>query len=485
MNRTEKDALGEKEVDSEAYYGIFTQRAIENFQISGIKATHSFLKTLAIIKKAAANSNIKLGVLDEKTGNAIVAASDEIIAGNYLDQFPLDVFQAGAGTPFNMNMNEVIANIAIEKLGGKKGQYNIVHPNNHVNMAQSSNDVIPTAIRLAVLFDAELLQKELKLLAKEIDAKAADHRNILKVGRTHLQDAVPMTYDQMFSSYSTAIAKCTRRINDAKKELQQLGIGGTAIGTGINTDPLFKKHIIEELKKETSMELSVADDTIETTWSGSDFLQFSGSLKVLAVEMAKIADDLMLLNSGPKAGISEIKLPEAEPGSSIMPGKVNPSITECLKMVCFQVIGNDLSVMESARSGVLELNVYTPLIMHDLLWSIKLMTNGTRMFRELCIKDLKVNTERTGQHLEESLVLATALNPYLGYEVVAEIVKISLEEKKTLRQVIGEKKLIEPEDLDKVLNAAGMTKPSKINLELQKKIKEKKEYLQFKASLGK
>ncbi len=485
MKRIEKDALGTKDVDAEAYYGIFTQRAIENFQITGIKATHSFLKALAIIKKAAANSNMKLGVLDEEKGKAIVAAADEIISGRYSDQFPLDVFQAGAGTPFNMNMNEVIANIAIEKLGGKKGQYNIIHPNNHVNMAQSSNDVIPTAIRLAILFDVESLLNELILLANELDAKAADYGSILKVGRTHLQDAVPMTYGQAFKSYYTAIEKCTRRIKEAKKELRQLGIGGTAIGTGINTEPLFKKHIIEELRKETGLELSIPDDTIETTWSGSDFLQFSGSLRLLAVEMSKICDDLMLLNSGPKAGISEIKLPEVEPGSSIMPGKVNPSITECMKMICFQVIGNDLSVMESARSGVLELNVYTPLIMHDLLWSIKLMTNGTRMFRELCIKDLKVNIERTGQLLEESLTLATALNPYLGYEVVAEIVKISLEEKKTLRQVISEKKLIEQEDLNKVLNAADMTKPSSINLELQKKIKEGKEYLLFKALLGK
>ncbi|MBI3034284.1 aspartate ammonia-lyase [Candidatus Woesearchaeota archaeon] len=479
MKRTERDAIGELDVDSDAYYGIFTERARRNFQISGIKARPAFIRALAIIKKSAARANMQLGLLDRGMAAAIMESADEIIGGRHSGQFPLDVFQAGAGTPFNMNMNEVMANLAIEKLGGKKGQYGIVHPNNHVNMAQSSNDVIPTAARLAVLFEIDALIAELRLLEKEFGAKAEQHKRTLKVGRTHLQDAVPMTFGQVFSSYSSSIGKCTGRLQQAKGELQELGIGGTAVGTGINTHPKFKSLIIGELKKETGLDLRIAQDTIETTWSHSAFLNFSSSLRTLSAELIKICDDLMLLNSGPKAGIGELTLPEVEPGSSIMPGKVNPSITECLKMICFQVIGNDLAIMESSKAGNLELNVNTPLIMHDLLWSIGMLANGARMLRECCIEGIAVNKERAESLLESSLVLGTALNPYFGYEIVAEIVKISLQQNKPLREVIVENRLVSDNDLGRILDSRQMVSPNESDRELAARIKSSESLQRF------
>ncbi len=485
MKRTEKDALGALEVDAETYYGIFTERAKRNFQISGIKANSSFLKALAIIKKAAANANIKLGVLDSRIGKAIADAADEVIAGSYSEQFPLDVFQAGAGTPFNMNMNEVIANIAIEKLGGKKGQYSIVHPNNHVNMAQSSNDVIPTAIRIAVLLELRKLTSSLEALAQAFESKADEYSDTLKTGRTHLQDAVPMTYGQAFRSQAVSIKKCISRINNAKTEMQELGIGGTAIGTGITTHPKFKEAIVDELNKETNLSLMIAQDSIETTWSASSFLHFSSSLRTLAAELIKICDDLMLLSSGPKTGIAELMLPEAEPGSSIMPGKVNPSIPECMKMICMQAIGNDLAVMEGAKSGNLELNVNTPVIAHNLLWSMELLANGTKMLREFCVSGISVNKERTSYLLENSHVMATALNPYLGYEVVAEIVKIALKENKPVKKVITERQIVTEHELDIILDAKSTTIPQLIDQQLAEKIRGGEGFKKFRQEIGK
>ncbi|MBI2575193.1 aspartate ammonia-lyase [Candidatus Woesearchaeota archaeon] len=483
MGRTERDALGEMEVDEEAYYGIFTQRAKANFRISGIRAKASFLKALATIKKAAAKANMKLGLLDSKTGAAIAESADEVLSGKHNEQFPLDVFQAGAGTPFNMNMNEVIANLATEKLGGRKGQYTI-HPNDHVNMSQSTNDAVPTATRIAALIETEGLLGELKLLRNAFSTLAEKHKDTLKVARTHLQDAVPITFGQAFSSYAVSVSKCAARIESAKEELQELGIGGTAAGTGINAHPEFRQLIISELQKETGIPFRAAADTIETTWSHSAFLHFSASLRTLAVETAKLCDDLMLLNSGPKAGIGELVLPEVEPGSSIMPGKVNPSIPECMKMICFQVIGNDAAVMESAKAGSLELNVNTPLIMHNILLSIELLTNGARMFRTLCVEGLKVDEEKTAQLFENSHVMATALSPYLGYDVVAALVKTALQEKKTIKEAILEKQLMTKEELDRILKPEKMTQPGIIDKELAARIKAGEGYVRFRESLG-
>ncbi len=471
MKRTEKDALGTLEVNENAYYGIFTERAKKNFQISGIKAKGSFLTALAIIKKAAAKTNMHLGVLDEKAGEAIVKAADEIIEGKHRNEFPLDVYQAGAGTPFNMNMNEVIANIAIEILGGKKGQYAIVHPNNHVNMAQSSNDVIPTAIRIALLFESEKLLTSMSSIIKALSKVAAEHENTIKAGRTHLQDAVPVTFGQEFNSYAFALNKCIDSIIKARAGLQELGIGGTAIGTGINTHPKFKKTIAHELEKETGYELRIAEDTIATTWSMSAFLEYSSSLRMLAVEISKICDDLMLMNSGPRTGISEITLPEVEPGSSIMPGKVNPSIPECMKMICFQAMGNDLVVMEAAKSGNFELNVYAPVIGYNLLWSTELLANGISMMAELCIEPIIINKERAEKLAGNSLIIATALNPYIGYDAVAELVKRSLRENKPIKEIILENNIIDEKQLAAILDPQNMTHSGLIDKQAAERIR--------------
>ncbi len=471
MSRIEKDSLGEIEVPDDVLYGAFTTRAFNNFQISGLRAKPEFIRSIAIIKKAAALANMKLGMLDERIGNAIIQAADEVIQGRYRDQFLLDVFQAGAGTPFNMNTNEVIANIAIKKLGGKPGDYHIVHPNNHVNMAQSSNDVIPTAIRLSVLSTLPGLINELDEMVLAFQAKADEYYGIIKVGRTHLEDAVPIRYDQVFGGYSSSMLKCIMRLRDAEKSMLELGIGGTAIGTGINTHPDYKKTVISELKRLTGLEFSPGD-SIMLSWSMAGFVEMSNSLKILAIELNKISNDLRLLNSGPKAGIAEIILPEVEPGSSIMPGKINPSIPEAVNMVCFQVMGNDHAVSLAAEAGQLELNVMTPLIAFDLLWSIELLTNTVRVLRERCVSGIIVDVERCAELLENSQSLATVLNPYIGYENVAELVKIALLENKPIRQVILEKDIIPKRYLDQILNPVRMTEPAVIDKKIIDEIRE-------------
>jgi len=441
MSRIERDSLGEVEVPDDALYGAFTTRAYNNFQISGIKAKPELIKSYAIIKKACALANMKLGMLDERIGNAIVQAADEVIEGKHMQYFILDVFQAGAGTPFNMNTNEVIANIAIKKLGGRPGDYNLVHPNNHVNMAQSSNDVTPTAIRLSVLLMLSPLIAELEKLASEFLAKAEEYDNVIKVGRTHLEDALPIRYGQVFEGYASSLQKCIERLNNAKKAMLELSIGGTAVGTGVNTHPEFKKTVILELRRLTNFEF-YSGNSIALAWSMAGFVEMSNALRILAIELNKISNDLRLLNSGPDAGIAEIILPEVQPGSSIMPGKINPSIAEAVNMVCFQVIGNDHALTLAAEAGQFELNVMTPLIAFDLLWSIELLTNTIRMFREKCIAGMRVNEERCAQLLENSHSFGAVLNPYIGYDMVAELVKIALRENKTLKQVIVERNII-------------------------------------------
>ncbi len=478
--RTEKDALGSLEVPSEAYYGIFTERARHNFRISGIRADRDFIRALALIKKAAAAANVELGLLDKKVGEAIIAASTEVAEGKWDSEFPLDVFQAGAGTPFNMNCNEVVANVAIEKLGGKKGDYNLAHPNNHVNMAQSSNDVIPTAIRIATLFSLQQLMMAIGRLATEFRSKAAQYSGIVRTGRTHLEDAVPIRFDQAFNSYARTLDDCVRRINAAEDSLLQLGIGGTAVGTGINTHPQFKEKVVAKLSGYTGLKFAASADSILTTWSASAFLEASSTLRLLATEVIKISNDLMLLNSGPKTAIAEIILPEVEPGSSIMPGKVNPSIPECAIMVCYQVLGNDYTVAEAAKSGQMELNVMTPLIAFDLLWSARIMANALNMLDELCVSGITVDAERAKQLLEKGLGLVTALNPYVGYEVAAEIVKIALKDDKPLTDVIIENKVVEEADLKKILEPKAMTEPGLVDRELQMKIQGTESFKRFK-----
>jgi aspartate ammonia-lyase len=470
MTRIEKDSLGEIEVPENALYGAFTTRACKNFRISGLRAKPEFIKSIAIIKKAAAIANMRLGMLDEKIGKAIVQAADEVIEGKHNDQFILDVFQAGAGTPFNMNTNEVIANAAIKKLGGKPGDYHLVHPNNHVNMAQSSNDVIPTAIRLSVLLTLSPLIKELEEIISAFRAKAKEYDNVIKVGRTHLEDAVPIRYGQVFGGYAASLEKCIVRFAASENSMLELGIGGTAVGTGINTHPDFKKTIIPELGKLTGFEF-YKGNSIMLSWSMAGFVDVSSALRTFAIELNKISNDLRLLNSGPKTGIGEVILPEVEPGSSIMPGKVNPSIPEAVNMVCFQVIGNDHAVALASEAGQLELNVMTPLIAFDLLWSIELLTNTVKMLREKCIVGLKVDEKRCAELLENSHALATVLNPYIGYDAVAELVKTALSENKSLRQVLIEKDIIPEKYLNEILDAKKMTEPGVVDRKIIEEIR--------------
>lgn len=473
MTRLEKDSLGEIEVPDNVLYGAFTTRASRNFRISGIRAKHEFIKSIALIKKAAALANMKLGVLDKKIGEAIVKAANEVIDGKYSDQFILDVFQAGAGTPFNMNANEVIANVAIKKLGGKPGDYHLVHPNNHVNMAQSSNDVIPTSIRLSVLLTLPGLIKELDEITGTFHEKAREYDSVIKVGRTHLEDAVPIRYSQVFEGYGAALSKCIERIKNAEKSMLELGIGGTAIGTGINTHPDFKKTIISELNRLTGLNF-VQGNSIMMSWSMAGFVEMSNALRILATELNKISNDLRLLNSGPRTGIAEIILPEVEPGSSIMPGKINPSIAEAVNMVCFQVIGNDHAVSLAAEAGQMELNVMTPLIAYDLLWSIELLTNTVRMFRVDCIEGMVVDEKRCSELLENSHALATVLNPYIGYENVAMLVKTALSENKSMKQVLIEMDVIPEKYLNQILDARKMTEPGVIDKNVVEEIRKYK-----------
>ena len=458
MSRIEKDSLGEIEVPENVLYGAFTTRALKNFRISGIKASPVFIKSLAMIKKACAKANIKLDMLNETIGDVIIQAADEVIKGRYHDQFILDVFQAGAGTPFNMNMNEVIANVAILKLGGDPGDYTIVHPNNHVNMAQSSNDVIPTTIRLSVLLSLMPLKSEMEELIAAFRSKAREYDHVIKVGRTHLEDAVPIRYGQVFNGYAASLEKSLERLTASEGSMLELGIGGTATGTGINTHPNFKNRVISELNLLTGFGFH-AGDSIMLSWSMAGFVDISGSLRMLSIDLNKISNDLRLLNSGPRAGISEIILPEVEPGSSIMPGKINPSIAEAVNMVCFQVAGNDHAVALAAEAGQLELNVMTPLIAFDLLWNIELLTNTIRMFREDCISGIIVDEKRCNYLLEESHALATVLNPYIGYDKVAQLVKTALCENKPLKQLLIEKDIIPSKYLDDILDPRKMTEP--------------------------
>jgi len=470
MSRIEKDSLGEIEVPDNVLFGAFTTRASMNFKISGLRAKPDFIKALAIIKKACALANMELGMLDKKIGAAIVRAADEVIEGKYSDQFILDVFQAGAGTPFNMNANEVIANAAIKKLGGKPGDYHLVHPNNHVNMAQSSNDVIPTTMRLSVLLTMQPLFMELEEIISGFRVKAGDYDHVIKVGRTHLEDAVPIRYGQVFRGYAASLEKCIVRLSAAENSMLELGIGGTAVGTGVNTHPDFKKTVISELCRLTGFEF-YQGNSIMLHWSMAGFVDVSGALRTLAIELNKISNDLRLLNSGPKTGIAEIILPEVEPGSSIMPGKINPSIPEAVNMACFQVIGNDHAVALAAEAGQMELNVMTPLIAFDLLWSIELLTNTIRMLREFCISGMVVDENRCSELLEKSHALATVLNPYIGYDAVAQLVKKALAEDKSLRQVLIEEDIIPEKYLNEILDARKMTEPGVVDKRIVEEIR--------------
>lgn len=459
-HRIETDAIGPVQVPKEAYYGSLTARALANFKISGRTAPAVFRRALGMIKLAACQANTALGLIGEKESKVIQTAAREFIDGKFDDQFQLDLFQAGAGTPYNMNANEVIANCANELLGKPKGTYSPVHPNNHVNMAQSSNDVIPTAVRLATLMAIQGLKVEMDALAHSLEKKGRTYARLVKVGRTHLQDAVPVTLGQEFMAYASAIRTAMTTLKEAETALCVLGIGGTATGTGITTHPHFQKTIVSHLSKLSGFKLKPASNLIETTHSMAALLKASSALRTLAVEVNRIANDIRLMVSGPLAGINELHIPEVEPGSSIMPGKVNPSVPECLNMICFQVIANDQAVSLGAQGGQLELNWFTPLILKNLTESIEILTNGLKMFRTDCIDHVHANEPRIRQLFEGSLVTATALAPYLGYHQVAMLVNEALAKKKPLKEVVRAHKLMSDADLERLLRPEAMVKPA-------------------------
>jgi aspartate ammonia-lyase len=460
--RVEKDALGEVRVPAEAYYGITTQRTLKDFRISGLRLQPRFLDAYIKLKWSCALANMNLGVLDPRLGEAIVQACNEILNGRMRDQFPIDVFQIGAGTSFNMNCNEVIANRANEILASEKGRYTPIHPNDHVNMSQSTNDTFPTAMRLAILFTLPGLQRELTTLEKSLRRKGEEFNGVIKSGRTHLQDAVPIRLGQEFNAYGTAIGKRNSEIRKVREVCREIGIGGSAAGTGLNTPPGYIEEMVARLNEVTRLRLKPAEDLREAMQSQSALAEVSGALRNLALELIRIANDLRLLSSGPKTGLAEITVPPIVPGSSIMPGKINPSILEMLNMVCFQVIGNDLAVSMAVQAGQLELNVMMPLMAFDVLFSIDILTNAVRQTRTRCIDGIQANVEICRRHAEASLGLATVLNPVIGYPRASEIVKIALREGKTLVEVIREEGFLSEEEIRKILDTFGMTNPGSI-----------------------
>ena len=457
--RLEKDTMGTVEVPADAYYGAQTQRAIANFPISGLKPHPALVRATLRIKKCAAQANMATGRLDSALGQAIVQAADQALSGQFADQFLVDPFQAGAGTSHNMNVNEVLANRANQLLGGELGNYQKVNPNDHVNMAQSTNDVFPTAMRLSALELAELLNGELEGLAGTLRQKAEEFDGILKSGRTHLQDAVPIRLGQEFAAYAAAIGHNRDGISRALPALRELGIGGTAVGTGLNAEEAFIDRIVKELARETDQELSRSRNLIERMQNMDPFVALSSAVKGSAVNLIRIANDLRLLSSGPRTGLGEINLPPMQPGSSIMPGKVNPVMAEVTDMVCFQVMGADLTVAIAAQAGQLELNVMMPVIAYNLLFSMEILKNCLGQFTRCCVAGISANKERCRDFLDQSVGLATVLAPSIGYAAAAEVAKESAKSGKSIRQVILERGILSEEALDQVLAPYPLTSP--------------------------
>src|SRR5436190_1959639 len=455
--RVEKDPLGEKQVPDGALYGVQTMRATENFPISGLRPLEPFVVAQVWIKKAAALTHKTTGRLDAKLAEAIVKAADEVLAGQHRDHFVVEPFQAGAGTSHNMNVNEVLANRANELLGGKRGEYKPVHPNDHVNMAQSTNDTIPTNIRLACLSRLDALLEAFDSLREALAAKGREFDDVVKAGRTHLQDAMPIRLGQEFTAYAGSIERGVRRVKEAADYLRDLGIGGSAVGTGVTVEKEYPALMVENLKAITGLKLRVGSDRIQLMQSMGDVAGFSASLRVLAVDLSKIASDLRLMAMGPRTGIDEIRLPAVQPGSSIMPGKVNPSIPEMVNQVCFQVMGCDTTVAISAEHGQLELNVMMPVIAFNVLLSEQILTSAARVFAEKCVGGIEANREMNSYWVERSAALATALAPQIGYARAAEISKRSVKEGILIRELVRKEGLLPEDQIDDVLDLKKMT----------------------------
>jgi aspartate ammonia-lyase len=459
--RVEEDFIGKVQVPADAYYGIFAVRASRNFKLSTSKPSRFFLKMLSLCKKSAAEANKQNGELDTKLADAICQAAQEVAEGKFDDQFILDSYTAGAGTPFNMNMNEVLANRANELLGSKKGSYSPIHPNNHVNMSQSSNDVIPAAIRLTLLFHSQAVLSEADKLAAAIEAKSSQFSSIVKAGRTHLMDAVPLTVGDELSAFSAAIRMDIKRITSSSETLCEFNLGATALGSGINTHPDYQRIVAEKVSANTGIKVKTSPNLFRITSQSSDFLQYSSALRLLAVSLHKLSNDLKLLSSGPNTAIGEYLLPEVEPGSSIMPGKVNPSVPECLEMIANKVIGNDASVLLAAAGGQLQLNVQTPLILQCLEESSTLIANGMKMMRADCIEGLRINEKKIAQNLDATLIALTALAPYFGYAKMSELVKTAQKEGIGVKETVLREKLLSEEDYDKLMSPKRLTRPAK------------------------
>ncbi|MBU3177741.1 aspartate ammonia-lyase [Clostridium estertheticum] len=464
--RLESDSIGSRQVPMEAYYGVQTLRCAENFKITGLGMCVEFIKSLAEIKKAAAITNNEVGLLDKKIEEAIVMACDEIIDGKLQNQFIVDPIQGGAGTSMNMNANEVIANRAIEILGGEKGDYSIVHPNDHVNYGQSTNDVIPTAGKMTSL---KLIPKAIVELSKLYDAfneKSKEFDDVIKMGRTQMQDAVPIRLGQEFKAYSSVISRDISRLEKAKEELKIVNMGGTAIGTGMNADIQYFNKIVPNISKISNIELKQASDLVDATQNLDGFVVVSGVIKACAVNLSKIANDLRLMSSGPRTGFGEINLPSKQNGSSMMPGKVNPVIPEVISQVAFNIIGNDITITMAAEAGQLELNAFEPVIFYKLFQSIETLTNGVNTFVVNCVSGITVNRERCKELVENSVGIITAICPHIGYKKAAEIAKTALNTKQSVRELILKEGLLGEKELNDILDIELMTKPGILAKEL-------------------
>ena len=455
--RKEHDFIGELEVPDEVYYGVQTMRAIDNFHITGQTIDPDFVQSIARVKKAAAMANMATGRLDKKIGEALIEAADEIIDGKLLDQFPVDPIQGGAGTSINMNMNEVLCNRALEIIGQPKGRYDIISPNNHANMAQSTNDSFPTSIKVCLSHKAKKLTAALDRLATELEKKSEEYKDVLKMGRTHLQDAVPITLGQEMGMYASAVRRGIRRINHAVEEIHVMNMGGTAVGTGLNAEPAYIKKVAETLSEVTGETYVSADNMIDATNNTDGFSDVSSAMKTTALVLIKMANDFRLMASGPRCGLNELKLPKRQPGSSIMPGKVNPVIPEVVSQVAFHIIGHDTTITMAAEAGQMELNAFEPVIFYNLFDSIATLTHAVSTLTENCILGITANEERCHELLDASVGITTALCPYIGYKKAASLAKESLATDVPVKKLVLKYHLLKEQELDAILDPYRMT----------------------------
>ncbi len=450
--RIDKDSLGEFKVPDNAYYGPFTARALEQYNVTGNKSHLNLIKAYVMIKRSAALTNFELQILDERIARVIIQVCDEILSGQFLDQFVVDPINSGAGTAVNMNTNEIIANRALEILGKSKGDYRIISPNDHVNMSQSSNDTFPTAMHIAILMNINLVIKSLEVLIASLKIKSIDFKNIIKIGRTHLMDAIPVTLGSEFEVYAYALERAKEEIINSQRKLEFIGIGGTAVGTGVNTPKGYREKIVKHLSNISGLNLKMSENLYFFLQSKFDIADFSSGLRNLAIELIKMANDLRLMASGPIAGLAEILIPAVHAGSSIMPGKVNPSLAECLNMICFDIIGKDVSVTMAAQAGQFELNVMLPGMLKNVLDATDMLINFLPIFATNFINGIQANSERLKQQVETSPILITLLNPYIGYLTAAEIYKESLKTGRGIRELILGKKLMTEKELEDALS---------------------------------